>query len=109
MQHSVSDPSIGLQSRLMMVTSRISELASIIAANTAEIDLYTASEALPSPSFDADSPPKLLFHPRVAAFRQAILEATDELHALMLGPVGILTPSVGATSPFKLLSMVRYG
>jgi len=51
----------------------------------------------------------LLFHPRVAAFRQAILEATDELHALMLGPVGILTPSVGATSPFKLLSMVRYG
>lgn len=92
-----------------MVTSRISELASIIAAKTAEIDLYTASETLPSPSFDADSPPKLLFHPRVAASRQAILEATDELHALMLGPVGILTPSVGATSHFKLLSMVRYG
>lgn len=91
-----------------MATSRISELASIIAAHTAEIDLYTASEALPSPSFDADSPPRLLFHPRVAASRQAILEATDELHALMLGPVGILTPSVGATSHIKSLLTVRY-
>lgn len=92
-----------------MTTSRISELASIIAAKATEIDVYTASETLPSPSSDADSPPRLLFHPRVAASRQTILEATDELHALMLGPVGILTPSVGATFHLLLTPMVRYG
>ena len=77
-----------------MSRSRISELAGIISANTAEIDAYTAAEGLPSPSFDADNPPGLLLHPKVAALRQQMLEATDELHALMVGPVGILTPSV---------------
>ena len=91
-----------------MATSRISELASIIAAKTAEIDTYTASEGLPSPSFDADSPPRLLLHPHVAASRQAILEATDELHALMLGPVGILTPSVGGHFFFRVYDTI-YG
>ena len=83
---------------MKMPTSRISELTSIIAAKTAEIDAYTTSEGLPSPSFDVNNPPRLLSDPRIAASRLAVLEATDELHALMLGPVGILTPSVGAPS-----------
>ena len=77
-----------------MVLTRISELASIIALKTAEIDAYTSAKNVPSPSFDPDFPPRLLLHPDIAASRQAILDATDELHALMLGPVGILTPSV---------------
>ena len=91
-----------------MAQSRISELASIIAMNTAAIDVYTTSEGLPSPSFNVDGPPKLLFHPRISASRQAILEATDELHALMLGPVGLLTQSVGVASHSLLSFMVRY-
>ena len=74
-----------------MARSRIAELASIIATNTKHIDVYLSSEGLPTPSFDADSPPRLLLDSRVMAQRQAILEATDELQALMLGPVGILT------------------
>lgn len=41
-------------------------------------------------------PPHLLAHPEIAQLRQQILDATDELHALMLGPVGLLTtPAVG--------------
>jgi hypothetical protein len=74
-----------------MATTRISELTAIIAANTAKVDEYLASQGLPTPSFDADSPPKLVFQGPVATYRQAILDATDELHALMLGPIGILT------------------
>lgn len=79
-----------------MIVTRIAHLASIIQANTAKIDDSLASRGLPTPSFDPDSPPGLLFEASVAAARQAILEATDELHALMLGPIGILTtPAVG--------------
>jgi hypothetical protein len=79
----------------VMATTRISELTSIIAANAAKVDEYLVSEGLPTPSFDADSPPKLVVQGPVATYRQAILDATDELHALMLGPIGILTsPSV---------------
>lgn len=89
-----------------MAVSRISELASIIAMMTAELDAHCVAEGLPSPSFDPNSPPNLLLHPNIAATRQRILEATDELHALMLGPVGILTPSVGVTFLYSIISTV---
>ena len=74
-----------------MTSSRISELAAIIATNTEKVDLQLAAEGFPTPSFDADSPPRLLQNSRIVASRQAILDATDELHALMLGPIGIFT------------------
>lgn len=77
-------------------TSRISELGSILASATKEFDFVTVIESLPSPSFDADYPAQALFHPKVLALRQAILDATDELHALMLGPAGILNPTVSS-------------
>ena len=77
-----------------MGSSRIIELAEGIASNVAKINTYTTSQGLPAPSFDADSPLELLFHPEISTLRQKTLDATDELHALMVGPVGILTPSV---------------
>lgn len=92
-----------------MGQSRISELAATITSITAEIEAFLTAEDLPSPSFDSDSPPELLFHPKIATLRQQLLEATDELHTLMLGPVGILTSSVGALSLFKLSEPVFYG
>lgn len=87
----------------VMSTTRIGELTSIIAANTAKVDEYLASQGLPTPSFNADAPPKLVFQGPVATYRQAILDATDELHALMLGPIGILTSpavSLHARKPY---------
>lgn len=74
-----------------MANSRIAELANIISRNTKHIDEHFAAEGLPTPSFDVDSPPRALLDSRVIASRQLILDATDELHALMLGPIGILT------------------
>lgn len=75
---------------------RIAELASIISANTAKIDDHLTANGFNEISFDENAG-DVLSGPGLAAARQAVLEATDELHALMLGPAGILTtPSVSA-------------
>ncbi|KAL8722853.1 MAG: hypothetical protein Q9225_000740 [Loekoesia sp. 1 TL-2023] len=96
-----------------MGKSRIGELAATIASKTAEIEGTLTAEDLQSPSFDPDSPPELLFHPKIAPLRQQLLEATDELHTLMLGPVGVLTSSVGVHFEHNTLISVqaicRYG
>lgn len=73
-----------------MAQSRIAELAATIAANTKQVDDFFASQGLPTPSFEPDSPSRALLDGRVAAPRQAILEATDELHALVLGPISTI-------------------
>ncbi|KAL8830047.1 MAG: hypothetical protein Q9191_001664 [Dirinaria sp. TL-2023a] len=67
------------------------ELASIIGKHADAINAHLTAEKLPTPSFDADCPPDLLLDQSIAASRQLVLEATDELHALVLGPAGILT------------------
>lgn len=91
-----------------MTSSRISELAAIIATNTKHVDEQLAKEGFPTPSFDADSPPRSLLDSQIVASRQAILDATDELHALMLGPVGTFT-----TQPFNswlsIQAIYRFG
>ncbi|KAL8794436.1 MAG: hypothetical protein Q9195_003023 [Heterodermia aff. obscurata] len=70
-----------------MATTRLAELSSLIATHTATIDEHLALNNLPSPSFSADQPPNTLScNETIAASRQIVLEATDELHALMLGP-----------------------
>ena len=70
-----------------MATSRIVELGAIIATNTRHLDAYCAKEGFPSPSFDPDGPTALLLNSEVTSYRQAILDATDELHALMQDPI----------------------
>ncbi len=80
-----------------MTTTRIAELSSLIADNTAKIDAYLASNGASTPSFDATTPSHVLLNSNIAGPRQIVLEATDELHALVLGPVGVLAnPSVRA-------------
>ncbi|MCJ1463377.1 hypothetical protein MMC07_001984 [Pseudocyphellaria aurata] len=77
-----------------MASSRIVALASIITSNTAQVNDYLSSHGLPAPSFDPNVPPSFLEEKPIVACRQAILEATDELHALMLGPAGVIFPPV---------------
>ena len=82
-----------------MAASRIAELASLIAKSAANIDSHLAAKGHPTPSFDADQPAHLLNDSNLTTSRRNIIEATDELHALMLGPVGLLTsPSVRTVS-----------
>ena len=88
-----------------MAASRMAELALLIATNTANIDTHLASKGLPTPSFDANQPAHLLNDNELAAARRAVLEATDELHALMLGPIGILTSPPVRASRLHLLEL----
>lgn len=84
-----------------MASSRTSELVSIIASNTVKIEKYLGEKGLPDLSFDARPDSQLYQHEEIAFQRQAVLNATDELHALMLGPKAILMSqpvSVAATA-----------
>ena len=72
-----------------MDSSRITELASIISANTVMINEHFSAKNLPPLSFGIDAntsdlPPELL------GARSNILEATSELHDLLLGPFDLI-------------------
>jgi hypothetical protein len=70
-----------------MAPSRIVELSSSIAENTRKVDEYFCTNGLPSPSFEASTPPDLPLPPEVMQAKEAVLEAMDELQALLLGPM----------------------
>ena len=74
-----------------MPLSRIVELALLIVSKTTEFDLKLNDADLPTPSFGPEGLNDTLLYSGIAESRQSILEATEELHALMLGPVGQLT------------------
>jgi len=83
-----------------MVTSntRISELAELIQSNTNKVDRYLNSEGLKTPSFEIDAPVNLQLPMEIEQARQAILDSTDELHRLILGPKQYLT-GFGVSNP----------
>ena len=75
-----------------MPSSRIAELASIISSNTTQVDDYISTHGLPPLSFEPSQDSEQATLPTtIQAAQHAVLEATDELNALMLGPEGILT------------------
>ena len=77
--------------------TRIKELSSIISSDISAFDSHLSAQGLPTPSFDPGTPPFIPLPPDVAEARQRILEATDELHALIAGPLGTLfTPYVSS-------------
>ena len=71
-------------------SNHIVQLASVISKNTKKFDNWLTSHGIPSPSFGIETPPKLQVPKDIAQARQAVVEATIELQALMLGPVGHL-------------------
>jgi hypothetical protein len=77
----------------MTITSRITELSSTIAKNTAIVDNYFASKALPMPSLEVDALPELPIADDAAEVKKAklaIIEACSELQELMMGPKELL-------------------
>jgi phenylalanine-4-hydroxylase len=67
--------------------SRIVYLASIIASNTRKVDNYLSTHGLPSP-FDVAAPLRTDLPNDIAQANNAVVEATSQLQALMLGPLG---------------------
>lgn len=70
-----------------MASSRILELANLIQINTSKVDQHFSAHGIPTPSFDIDTPLELDLPNDIAACRSTIIEATEELHSLMLGPI----------------------
>lgn len=83
--------------------SRISELSAIIQSSTSRIDEYLSAQGLPALSFDEHSsstpPPDA-----ISAFQTAILEATDELNALVQGPVAFIV-NLTVSNVLRLLTL----
>ena len=85
----------------MAQTRRIVELAAIIHSGTVKIDQYLESKDIVSPSVELDAPVAFDLPDSIATSRNAVLDATDELHALLLGPIQFLTSiSVECPLPF---------
>ena len=74
-----------------MSNDRILEIATIIKDETVKLNQFLASEGLSTFSFEPDAPVTYDLPLEIESSRQRVLEATDELHALLLGPIGILT------------------
>ncbi|KAL8836049.1 MAG: hypothetical protein Q9170_003062 [Blastenia crenularia] len=92
-----------------MATTRITELAAIITSSTEHIDAHFAAKGLPSPSFEPDRPISALLDVDITASRQAILNATDELHALIQGPVEMITRQPKYNSWISLQAIAKFG
>lgn len=69
-------------------TARMIELAATISNSVAKLHEILSAKGLPSPSFDEDAPTSL---PKEASDAQdAVLDATSELHDLLLDPLSLL-------------------
>ena len=78
-----------------MSSSMITELTTIVQANTAKVDGYLQERGLPFPSFDVDGPVDFKIETdEIQEARNAAMEASLELYDLLLGPSMCLRPVV---------------
>ncbi|CAG8953114.1 hypothetical protein HYFRA_00003311 [Hymenoscyphus fraxineus] len=80
-----------------MSPCRVAVLAASIQKETNTLEDYLQSQGLPQPDFSLDSPLKLPLPQSIAISVQTALEAADELHSLLLGPLGFILHQVDAT------------
>lgn len=69
-------------------TPRIVELAAQISSSVIELQERLSAQGIPSPSFAEDNPQD--FPADVDSLRDAVLDATAELHELLLDPLQLL-------------------
>ncbi|KUJ12941.1 S-adenosyl-L-methionine-dependent methyltransferase [Mollisia scopiformis] len=93
----------------IMSTSRIVELSCIIHEHTAKVDAYLESQKLPTPSFDTSYPAKVPLSPNIQSCQDAVLDAADELTALMLGPAAGSMSRYPHSAWASLQAIQRYG
>ncbi|OKL61872.1 hypothetical protein UA08_02509 [Talaromyces atroroseus] len=74
----------------MTCTTKITELSTSISRNVAKINRFNEENDLPTQSFEPNAPTTYDYPPDIEEARQAVLLATDELHALMAGPANAL-------------------
>lgn len=69
-------------------TTRIVELAAQISSNVAQLQAKLSAQGAPTPSF-AENGPDLMPN-NVASLRDAVLDASAELHEILLDPLLLL-------------------
>jgi hypothetical protein len=81
----------------------IIELADIIASNTTKYNEYLVSNGLPPPTHTPSEKETPLDVPEnIASLREQTIEASHELHELLIGPVGVSLTAYARVRP-KLL------
>jgi hypothetical protein len=85
-----------MQTAHNMATSRIVQLAQLIASGTQTLDEHLIQNNLPQPSFAVGAPtePFPQVSPNVVKEKASVIEATIELRQLLEGPVKLLLPEV---------------
>lgn len=91
----------------MASISRTAELACLIQLNTAKVDNFITSQGLPPLSFDISMPSQLQLPDTIVASSNVVIEATDELHALMLGPMSFVFHQIDSTVNGPIVPIYR--
>lgn len=76
-----------------LMSEDIADLSNIISENTQKVVDYLHSRQLPFPSFGIDAPTRSMIAPEdseIQDSRLKVIEATQKLQALMLGPQDFL-------------------
>ncbi|PSN59372.1 S-adenosyl-L-methionine-dependent methyltransferase [Corynespora cassiicola Philippines] len=87
-------------------TPRIVELAAQISNSVAQLQEKLSAEGLPSPSFDENFPG--MYPAGVAQFRDAVLDASAELHELLLDPLMVLFKFASISNLVSIDAVARY-
>ena len=74
----------------MHPSAQILELAGIIHTRTIKIEEFMSVHNVPQASFDIDSPLAVPLPGSLSSAREEVLDALDQLHALLLGPLPYL-------------------
>ena len=84
----------------MRPSTQILELAGVIHARTVKIEEFLSVHNVPQASFDIDSPLAVPLPEPLSSAREEVLDALDQLHALLLGPLPYL---MRLTSPAVII------
>ena len=79
-----------------VIDPRIIQLARIISTCVVKIDAVLEASGLPSPSFDEDAPVGYL-PSEISGFQDMVLDATAELHDLLLEPLHMIKNHSGVS------------
>lgn len=79
--------------------STLTEIAEGILANAKRLDAFTSSQGLPSPSFECDTLQNL--PPDLEQTRNDLVNSTQKLKRLALGPVGVVYEILFSVSKFR--------
>ncbi|KAI1850095.1 hypothetical protein JX266_004474 [Neoarthrinium moseri] len=88
------------------MTPRIVELAAKISASVTEMQELLSAQGVTSPSFDEDSPERL--PPNTFHLQGEVLDATAELHELLMDPIPITFKSISSTNAISIDAICRF-